>query len=195
MFIVIYCRPFGGFFMTSQPKTYLGGRTYMIVATATLPVDKPRAARAIVWGGLLAGLGDITFAFVVSGLRGVGPVRVLQSVAGGLLGRAAAEGGLATAALGAVLHLLIAFVWATVFWLASRKLRVLVRHPVVCGLLYGAAVYFFMYFVVLPLSAIYFKPVFTLWTVLLNSAGHLLLVGLPIALAASKFTDKTGRER
>ena len=167
----------------------------MSVATAELPLERPRAARAIVWGGLLAGLGDITFAFVVSGLRGVGPVRVLQSVAGGLLGRAAAEGGLATAALGAVLHFLIAFAWATVYWLASRKLRVLVRHPVVCGLLYGAAVYFFMYFVVLPLSAVYFKPSRELSSILLNSAGHMLLVGLPIALAAYKFTDKTGGDR
>ena len=163
----------------------------MSVAMAEPAVDKSRAARAIVWGGLLAGLGDIAFAFVVSGLRGVGPVRVLQSVAGGLLGRAAAEGGLATAALGAVLHLLIAFIWATVYWLASRKLRVLVRHPVVCGLLYGAVVYFFMYFVVLPLSAIYFPLNRTPSSILLNSAGHMLLVGLPIALAASKFTAKT----
>jgi hypothetical protein len=167
----------------------------MSVATAAFPIDKPRAARAVVWGGLLAGLGDITFAFVVSGLRGVGPVRVLQSVAGGLLGAAARDGGPATAALGAVLHFLIAFVWATVFWLASRRLRVLVRHPVVCGLLYGTAVYFFMYFVVLPLSAIYFKPSHELSAILLNSAGHALLVGLPIALAAYKFTDRTGRER
>jgi hypothetical protein len=167
----------------------------MSVAAAELSVDKSRAARAIGWGGLLAGGGDITFAFVVSGLRGVGPERVLQSVAGGLLGAAAKDGGLLTAALGAVLHLFIAFVWATVYWLASRKLRVLVQHPLVCGPLYGVAVYFFMYFVVLPLSAIYFKPTFTPYTVSLNSAGHALLVGLPIALAVYQFTNGTGRER
>ncbi len=166
----------------------------MSAATAEPSLERSRAARAITWGGLLAGVGDITFAFVMSGLRGVGPVRVLQSVASGLLGRAAAEGGLATAALGAVLHFFIAFIWATVFWLASRKLTVLVRHPVVCGLLYGFAVYAFMYLVVLPLSATYFKPTFTPYTVSLNGAGHMLLVGLPIALVASKFTNKTGRE-
>src|SRR5215210_4881560 len=100
----------------------------MSVAAAELPVDKSRAARAILWGGLLAGLGDITFAFVVSGLRGVGPVRVLQSVAGGLLGDAAKTGGMGSAALGAVLHFLIASVWAAVYWLASRRLPVLVRR-------------------------------------------------------------------
>ena len=167
----------------------------MSVATAALPADRPRAGRAILWGGLLAGVGDIMFAFVVSWLRGVGPVRVLQSVASGLLGRAAAEGGLATAALGALLHFLIAFVWAAVYWLASRRLEVLARRPVVCGLLYGVVVYFFMYFVVLPLSAIYFPLTRTASSILLNAAGHMLLVGLPIALAASKFSDKTGRER
>ena len=167
----------------------------MSVATAALPADEPRAGRAILWGGLLAGVGDIVFAFVVSWLRGVGPVRVLQSVASGLLGRAAAEGGLATAALGALLHFLIAFAWAAAYWLASRRLKVLARHPVVCGLLYGVVVYFFMYFVVLPLSAIYFPLTRTASSILLNAAGHMLLVGLPIALATSKFSDKTGRER
>jgi hypothetical protein len=167
----------------------------MGVATAALPAQRPKAARAIVWGGLLAGVGDITFAFVVAGLSGVGPVRVLQSVAGGLIGAAAREGGLAAAALGAVLHFLIAFIWAAVYWLASRGLKVLVFRPFVCGLLYGVAVYFFMYFVVLPLSAIYFKPSRELSSILLNAAGHMLLVGLPIAFAAHKFTDQRGRER
>ncbi|HEX8115713.1 MAG TPA: hypothetical protein VF521_00450 [Pyrinomonadaceae bacterium] len=164
----------------------------MSVDTAETSVERPKAARAIAWGGLLAGAGDITFAFVVSGLRGVGPVRVLQSVASGLLGAAAREGGVWTAALGASLHFLIAFAWATVYWLLSRRLRVLVRHPFVCGPLYGFAVYAFMYLVVLPLSAAYFKPTFTPYTVALNGAGHMLLVGLPIALAAYKFTNKTG---
>ncbi|MFL6257050.1 MAG: hypothetical protein ACJ74T_18745 [Pyrinomonadaceae bacterium] len=165
----------------------------MSVAAAELSVDRPQAARAIVWGGLLAGLGDITFAFVV--WRSLGPVRVLQSVASGLLGAAAREGGLATAALGAVLHFTIAFIWATVFWLASRRLKVLVRHPVVCGLLYGVVIYVFMYFVVLPLSAIHANLPHDASAILLNSAGHMLLIGLPIALAASKFSNDTGRER
>ena len=167
----------------------------MSVTTAELPADRSRAGRAIVWGGLLAGVGDIVFAFVVSGLRGVGPVLVLQSVASGLLGRAATKGGWATAALGALLHFFIAFVWAAIYWVASRRLRVLVERPVVCGLLYGAVVYFLMYFVVLPLSAIYFPLNRTATSILLNVAGHMLLVGLPIALAAGKFSDKTGRER
>ncbi len=166
----------------------------MSVATAEMSAERPRAARAIVWGGLLAGAGDIGFAFVVSGLRGVGPARVLQSVASGLLGASARDGGVRTAALGALLHFLIAFAWAALYWLLSRRLRVLARRPFVCGPLYGFAVYAFMYLVVLPLSAAYFKPSFAPYTVSLNGAAHMLLVGLPIALAAHKFSDDRGRE-
>ena len=159
-----------------------------VASAAAPPPEGPRAARAILWGGLLAGVGDITFAFVVSALNGVGPVRVLQSVAGGVLGRAALEGGLGAAALGGALHFLIAFCAAAVYWLASRRLGVLVRRAVVCGLLYGVAVYLLMNFVVVPLSAAYFKPSHAPSALLLNSAGHMLLVGLPIALAARHYS-------
>jgi len=41
-------------------------------------------ARAILWGGLAAGALDITAAFVVYGLRGATPLRILQSIASGL---------------------------------------------------------------------------------------------------------------
>ncbi len=157
-------------------------------SAAAHPSEGSRAARAILWGGLLAGVGDIAFAFVVNGLRGVGPVRVLHSVAGGVLGPAAREGGLASAALGGVLHFLIAFCAAAVYWLASRGLGVLVRRAVVCGLLYGVAVYIFMSFVVVPLSAAYYTPSRAPSALLLNSAGHMLLVGLPIALAARRYS-------
>jgi hypothetical protein len=160
----------------------------MSVASGILPLDKSRASRAILWGGFVAGVLDITFAFVASGLHGVGPIRVLQSVASGLLGTAAREGGLATAALGAVLHFLIAFGIAAVYYLTSRRLVLLVRRAVVCGLLYGAGVYLFMNFVVLPLSAIYFKPTYPLSTLLIGLAGHMLLIGLPISLATRRYS-------
>ena len=55
--------------------------------------------------------------------------------------------------LGFFLHFTIAFTAATVYYVASRKMRVLVDQPVVCGLLFGEIVFLFIYFVVLPLSA------------------------------------------
>jgi hypothetical protein len=134
-------------------------------------------ARAIVWGGLAAGVLDTLLAM---GLYRISATVVYQSVASGLLGRAAFQGGLRTAALGLVLHFFIATTAAAVYWGASRRLEVLVRRPAPCGLAFGLAVYFFMHGVVLPLSAA--RNIFS-WPELI---GHALLVGLPIALVVAR---------
>src|SRR5262245_51342902 len=116
------------------------------------------ALHPILTGGFMAGALDITAAIVIYAFRGVPPVRILQSVAGGVLGPAAFTGGGKTAALGLALHFFIATTAAAVYFLASRGLPVLVRRPSLCGALYGIAVWAFMNFVVLPLSAVQQQP-------------------------------------
>jgi len=134
--------------------------------------------RAILRGGLAAGIGDSVLARV---LYRVPFTVVYQSVASGLLGRAAFRGGLATAALGMLLHFFIATTAAAVYVGASHKWPLLARRPVPCGLAFGTAVYFFMKYVVLPLSAVSRLTPFDPAAMI----GHALLVGLPIALFAS----------
>ena len=142
--------------------------------------------RAILLGGLGAGILDITYAIVVSRLlRGTSAVTVLQSVASGLLGEGAYEGGGATAALGLFLHFVIAFTAAAVYVLASRRLPTLVRRPWLWGALYGMAVYLFMNVIVLPLSAFPHKLSYPPAVLARGLAGHIVCVGLPIALAAA----------
>lgn len=160
----------------------------MSAVTAEYSPEKSRASRAIVMGGVLAGILDISAAFVNGGLNGRSPMFVLQSVASGLLGRDSYKGGIKSAALGAVLHFSIAFVACTVYYVASRKIRLLTRRPVVCGLLYGVAVYMFMYLVVLPLR---FQRSFvqTLSVVATDVAIHMLCVGLPISLAVRRYSE------
>jgi hypothetical protein len=140
------------------------------------------AARAIAWGGLAAGALDITAACVFYALRGVAPVRILQSVASGLLGAAAFQGGAATAALGLGLHFTIAFGAAGVYALGRRLLPVLSERLVLSGLAYGVVVYLVMNFVVLPLSAVAVRP-FDPKVAVPMVVIHMLFVGLPIALA------------
>jgi hypothetical protein len=99
------------------------------------------AFRVIGLAGSVAGVLDITSAFVLAYPKGVGPIRVLQGVAAGLLGRESAiQGGLATAVLGLAIHFFIAFVAASVFYLASRKIAWLTRQAVISGFLYGIAI-------------------------------------------------------
>jgi uncharacterized membrane protein YagU involved in acid resistance len=146
-----------------------------------------RALSSILLGGLIAGAFDITYAVVFSYLRrGVPPSRVLQSVASGLLGPAAYDGGAPTAALGLALHFFIALVAATVYVLASRYLPVLVRRPVLAGSVYGIGVYAFMNLVVIPLSRVPPRTSFPLITLATGLLVHMFLIGVPIAFAARR---------
>jgi hypothetical protein len=147
------------------------------------------AYRPILYGGLIAGTLDITAACTSSWLRfGGTPVRVLQSVASGLLGQESFNGGFATAALGLVLHFFIATSATAVYYLASRRLKMLVEQPIAWGVLYGIAVWLFMNFIVVPLSAAPFKLRFTLAGVIIGLIIHMLFVGLPIALSVRRFS-------
>ena len=140
-----------------------------------------QASAAIGWAGLVAGILDISSAFALGYPKGVSPIRVLQGVAAGLIGRETAiNGGLATAGLGLALDFFIAFVVATVFYGASRQLIFLTRHPVISGLLYGVVVYGFMYWIVMPLAYPVVHP--SLSRDLTAVCVHMFLIGLPIAL-------------
>lgn len=138
---------------------------------------------AILIGGTIGGVLDITYAIGFSALRGVPPIRILQSVASGLLGAPAFNGGFSSAALGLLLHFCIALLWSLIFYLASRVIPALLRHPVVAGILYGIVIYAVMNLVVLPLSAFPRKVSFP-WLVLVTGLlVHMFCIGLPIALA------------
>lgn len=153
---------------------------------------EPKPAKAIFWGGLIAGTLDLTGACVASWLRaGVTPERVMQSVASGLLGQASYEGGAKTAVLGVVLHYLIATTWTIVFYLASRKLRWLLERPVTWGLVYGVIVYAFMNFVVLPLSAFPQRTPPRLSGRIIGLLIIMFCIGLPISLIVRRFSKPT----
>lgn len=143
-----------------------------------------RPLHAVLLGGLVVGTFDIVYAMAFWGPQGVAPMRILQSIAAGLLGQAARDGGWATALLGAVLHFTIATAMAAAYYLASARIPALIRRPIVYGMLYGLFLYLFMNLVVVPLSAAggpSFEPL--LWVVC-SIAVHLFLVGIPCALFA-----------
>jgi hypothetical protein len=144
-----------------------------------------RLPRAIVVGIAVVAVLDILEPIIFYGLRGVSPIRIFQSVASGLLGREAYAGGVPSALLGATLHVFIATVVVVVYWLASRRIGLLTRRPLLCGVMYGLAVYAVMTFVVIPLSAIGGGLRIPQLPALLNGIfAHVVCVGPPSALAA-----------
>jgi hypothetical protein len=155
-------------------------------SATTLTTEKSRAVPAILWGGIWAGVLDITAAFVRWGK----PLRILQSIASGLMGPRAFQGGWGTAALGLALHFFIATSAAAVYYAASRKLVFLRRRAVAWGMLYGIAVYMFMSWVVVPLSAFpKSKAPFSASGLAISLVTHMFCVGLPIALSVRRYAN------
>jgi len=137
---------------------------------------------------LVAGALDITAAIVVSRLgRGVPAARVLQSVASGVLGRGAFEGGTGAAALGLLLHFLLMAAIAGIYVLAYQRSALLRSSPIALGVVFGLLVYVVMTYVVVPLSA---SPIRTPAgrDLLIGMVVHIVCVGLPIALIVARGT-------
>jgi hypothetical protein len=160
----------------------------MNATASALPEQTSRAVPAIGLAALVAGVLDISSAFLLAYPKGVGPIRVLQGVAAGLLGgKAATDGGLTTAALGLAIHFFIAFVVSTVFYLAGRKLLFLTQHAVISGLLYGVLIYGFMYWIVMPRAYPVVHP--SIARDVTAVCVHMLLIGLPIALITRRYSS------
>ena len=156
----------------------------MIETISPAAYHRSETLRAALLSGFVAGALRIIYAFVTSAADGQNPQWVLQSIASGLLGATAFNGGLVAAALGAVFHFGIAILAAGIYLAASRRVEMLNLYSVPSGLLYGATVYTFMNFVVVPLSDFPFKGSYSTAEMASGLIAHMVLVGVPIALAA-----------
>ena len=135
--------------------------------------------RAVAIGALVVAALDMLDCVVVYGLlRGVTATQCFQGVASGLLGRASFQGGWSTVLLGGVVHLFNATVIVTVYALASRRIPLLTRRPVLSAVLYGCLVFVVMNFIVVPLSAARVMRM-TLVNLVNGFLGHIISVGLP----------------
>ena len=155
--------------------------------------------RLIAFAGAVVAVLDIVYAWAnwVVVQHVITTQQLFQSIAAGLVGREAARaGGMTTAVLGAALHVLIAFIWTVIFYLAVRTLPPLRRWvattggAVAAGLLFGAVVYLGMNYVVIPLSAAP-RPMPKLTAqYFVNLVQHMVMIGLPMGLIV-----RDGRER
>jgi uncharacterized membrane protein YagU involved in acid resistance len=128
---------------------------------------------------------DLLYAILVYSPRK--PILIPQTIASGLLGMKSYSGGAYSAALGVILHFIIALGAAAVYYAASRKVEILVHRAVLLGIIYGALVYLFMHLIVLPLSAV--PKGDTPWIYQASEfVEHWLCVGLPIALSVRHYS-------
>ena len=137
---------------------------------------------AIVLGGVVAATLDIGAAMLISG---AGLTTILQFIASGLIGKAAFDGGTATAVLGAALQEAMGLIIAAVFVSASLAAPALRRAWIAAGLAYGVVIYGVMNYVVMPLSAVGRVPTFSPEGLIKNGLA-MLAFGLIIAWFAQR---------
>ena len=134
----------------------------------------------------IAGTVDILWAFLMAGMGGTGPVQVLRFVASGPFGNAALSGGEGWAAIGLLVHFSIMAVMVGAYLTVARRAPALLRHPVMAGLAYGVLLWLVMYWAVMPLRWPNNPLPHTLTEITAGLFSHCVLVGLPIAMIASR---------
>ena len=149
-----------------------------------MPLSQRSLVKPILLAGLIAGTLDMSDAVIFYYIRNhVPPIRIFQSIATGLLGPAARNGGWATAALGLALHYFIATCWAALFVVTASRVSALRRYAGPAGLVYGLFVYVAMNFVVVPLSHAPRPASLTQAIPFINAVCAIVfLIGLPISL-------------
>ena len=142
--------------------------------------------KPIIIATLIAGTLDIISAFVFSALAGVSALAVLKFVASGPFGDAPTESwgwGL----VGLAVHFAIMACMVTAYMVVAPRLPVLLRQPILAGILYGVLLWIIMYWIVRPLRFPELPLPHTFKGISQALFSHCILVGIPIALVASRY--------
>jgi hypothetical protein len=160
--------------------------------TASFYGSRSVAARPIPWL-LLAALGaaalDLGFAVSFWASEGVPAIRVLQSIATWVLGRAAFEGGMATAALGTLLYVALMWTLAVLYRGLTRRFPQMLRQPIRFGLAYGALMYGLVFHICVPLLTAAGPASQRPDWIVACVVAYMVLVGLPCAWAAHRMAN------
>jgi len=141
------------------------------------------AFSAVLLTGLFAGMLDAAAAVLIYEVR---PSRLFQFIASGLFGKEALVGGLLMALWGLILHFLISFTWTYLYFVAFPKFKILARHKILNGFIYGLSIWVVMNLVIIPLSRIQQAP-FNLVQSLVGVLILMIAVGLPITMLTHRY--------
>jgi hypothetical protein len=153
----------------------------MIAYSEATQTKTRNALLAIGVAGLAGATLDLLQACILAGHD------IILVITYGLVGEKALQGGAGYYSLGILLHVIISFIFATFYYLVSRKLRFMTEYPLVCGLCFGAGVHLVMMLIVLPLSALHQYDPITIRGMRYGLLIHMVVFGLPVAYGISRF--------
>ena len=142
--------------------------------------------------GLVAGALDITAACIQAYLKtGTTPSQVLKYVASGAVDPKTFSNDTMLAAVGLLVHFIIAISFTFFFFFLAKQIPSLVKYPIPIGILYGVLVWGTMRFIILPyISRLNPKPIVgqeAIKNAAIAAAIIVVCVGIPIVLFAKKY--------
>lgn len=144
------------------------------------------AVATITTAAIISGILDAAAGVVIYWIyKGLNPLQVLQYIASGIFGPSVINGSFVYVLIGLVLHFLIAFAFTYAYYLAFPYIRSFAKNTYVNGLIYGAFIWVFMNYLVLPFANIPHSPKDVVSV--LELIWHSVLVGLPIAIIVEKY--------
>jgi hypothetical protein len=119
-------------------------------------------------------------------MAGMSALAVLKFVASGPFGDAPTE-TLGWGLVGLLVHFAIMTCMVAAYMIVAPRIPVLLRQPIVAGLLYGVLLWIIMYWIVRPLRFPELPLPHTFKGIAQALFSHCILVGIPIALVASRY--------
>jgi hypothetical protein len=144
---------------------------------------RKHALKNILWVGFLVGTLDGLAALLLN--YNVNPAVIFKFIASGLFGKDAYAGGTEMVVAGVIFHYLIAYLFATAFYLLYPFCLSLLKNKYVVANVYGGIAWLVMNIGVIPLSEIgphAIKPLNAITGLL----ALIICVGLPVALITDK---------
>ncbi|MFD0751551.1 hypothetical protein ACFQZS_15470 [Mucilaginibacter calamicampi] len=148
-----------------------------------LTAYRKNALKNILWVGFLVGSLDGLAALLLN--YNVGPAPIFKFIASGAFGQDAFKGGAEMVVAGIVFHYLIAWLFATAFYMLYPFSLSILKNKYVVANVYGGITWLVMNMIVVPLSKIG-PHKFEAFAVIKALLVLIICVGLPIALIADK---------
>jgi hypothetical protein len=155
---------------------------------SSAPTGSSSALKTILLSGFIAGSMDMLGAILVYSdiMRKVTVLQILQGIAAGVFGKTTVSNPAIMALIGLGFHYIIAFSFATGYFLVYPFIPFLHKQKIISGLLYGIFVWAVMNFVVVPMSNAYHAPF--AWPSAIRAAVILMIcIGLPVSLITSGY--------
>ena len=142
----------------------------------------------ILLAGLVAGILDGSAASIqfMINTGGKSPAIVFKYISSALIGKEAMAGGAGMVILGILLHMLIATIFAAIFYLLYVNIHWISKNIFVSGIIYGILVWVAMNRVVIPLSKIPRPKSFDITKAFIAVLILIFCIGIPIALITHK---------